>query len=119
MGTQEMAKDTLENMMLRTYAEQGNDKVFKQCIHTYGADPQIDMMIEEMSELTKALLKWRRSRKNVTNLKKTTEDIIDELADVKIMVRQMELLFGCEKEVEERIDFKVEWQKKRLENRGD
>lgn len=44
-------------------------------------------------------------------------DIIDELADVRIMCRQMELLFQAEDEVERRIDFKVDRQIKRLEGK--
>lgn len=47
------------------------------------------MAIEEMSELTKALLKYRRdpgpARKN---------DILEEMADVSIMLNQLALIFG-------------------------
>lgn len=50
-----------------------------------------------------------------TDLCKARTDIIDELADVRIMCRQMELLFQAEDEVERRIDFKVDRQLKRLE----
>lgn len=101
------------------------DEVYRRCISEYGVQPQVDMCIEEMSELTKALLKWRRkfallSGEHVNpvseevNLNKAREDIIDELADVRIMCRQMELLFQMENEVERRIDFKVDRQVKRL-----
>ena len=101
------------------------DKVFKQCIATYGGDAQIDMCLEELSELTKALLKHRRKSalvkgKEVTpvsddiNLDEARAAIIDELADVEIMCRQMELLFQAESEVESRIQFKVDRQIKRL-----
>ena len=37
------------------------DQIFRRCICTYGTNPQIDVAIEEMSELIKALLKWRRA----------------------------------------------------------
>ena len=70
-------------------------------------------MIEEMSELTKALLKWRRAKG--AELTAARGCIIDELADVRIMARQMEILFQAEDEVERRIDFKVQRQSKRLE----
>ena len=84
------------------------------------------MCIEEMSELAKALLKYRRKSalvkgKNVNptseviNLNKSRDDIIDELADVKIMCRQMELLFQVEDAVERRMDFKINRQIGRLE----
>lgn len=92
------------------------DKVFKQCLHTYGADPQIDMTLEEMAELSKALLKNRRSGGSDP---KCRDNIVDELADVRIMVRQMEILFQCEDEVESRIDYKVQRQARRLKERNE
>lgn len=89
------------------------DVVFRRCIYDYGTNPQIDMAIEEMSELTKALLKWRRA--NGAELTAARDCIVDELADVRIMARQMEILFQCEDEVEKQIDFKVQRQTKRLD----
>ena len=102
------------------------DDVLKRCICEYGAPAQVDMCIEEMSELTKALLKYRRksalakgenvnSTSEIINLNKAREDIIDELADVKIMCRQMELLFQVEDVVERRMDFKINRQIGRLD----
>ena len=102
-----------------------NESVYRRCISQYGEQNQVDMCLEEMSELTKALLKYRRklslikgecvnSTSDSTDLKKAREDIIDELADVKIMVRQMEMIFRAEEEVSARIDFKVSRQVKRL-----
>lgn len=92
--------------------EEERDQVFRRCICTYGTNPQIDMAIEEMSELTKALLKWRRA--GGLELTEARRGIVDELADVRIMARQMEILFQCEDEVEKRIDFKVRRQEERL-----
>ena len=89
------------------------DIVFQRCIRTYGNNPQIDVAIEEMSELIKALLKWRRA--DEVSRSAAREGIIDELADVRIMARQMEILFQCEEEVEKRIDFKVQRQVVRLD----
>ena len=101
------------------------DDVFKQCIATYGGDAQIDMCLEELSELAKVLLKYRRKAALVkgeevtpvsdgVNLDKARAAVIDELADVEIMCRQMELLFEAENEVNERIQFKADRQIKRL-----
>lgn len=88
------------------------DAVFRRCICDYGTQAQVDMMIEEMSELTKALLKWRRAKG--AGLFEARNNIIDELADVRIMCRQMEILFQAEDEVEKQIGFKVMRQKNRL-----
>lgn len=91
------------------------DTVLKRCICEYGAPAQVDMCIEEMSELAKALLKYRR--KSGLAKDKSRDDIIDELAGVKIMCRQMELLFQAEDAVERRMDFKINRQIGRLENK--
>lgn len=88
------------------------DQIFRRCICTYGRNPQIDVAIEEMSELIKALLKWRRA--GGAGLTEARVCIVDELADVRIMVRQMEILFQCEDEVEKRIDYKVRRQEERM-----
>lgn len=115
----EEAAERLDNASKR-------DDVLKRCICEYGAPAQVDMCIEEMSELTKALLKYRRksalakgenvnSTSEIINLNKAREDIIDELADVKIMCRQMELVFQVEDVVERRMDFKINRQIGRLE----
>lgn len=53
MKTEEILEELKESM----------DKPLKEFLSEYGADAQVDMAIEEMSELTKAFLKWRRSRK--------------------------------------------------------
>lgn len=96
---------------------EGRDELLMRFINEYGAQPQIDMCIEEMSELTKALLKWRRASGKYLTVER--DNIIAELADVRIMCRQMELLFQAEDEVERCIDFKVDRQKQRLERRRD
>lgn len=66
-----------------------NQKIIEICfkaIEIYGTESQVDKAIEEMSELTKALLKERRcggSRNNVC----------EEIADVFITLLQMMLIF--------------------------
>lgn len=89
------------------------DALMQRIIETYGENAQVDKVIEEMSELTKALLKHRRAPEK--ERAKAMEDIIDELADVRITVREMELLFQCEGAVEERINYKLKRQMRRME----
>ena len=113
-GTVELSEEAVEHIDMLS-GNKERDAVFRRCIRDYGTQPQIDMMIEEMSELTKALLKWRRAEG--AELTAARGCIIDELADVRIMARQMEILFQAEEEVERRIDFKVQRQWKRLEER--
>lgn len=85
-------------------------------LSTYGKEPQVDMTIEECSELQKALLKFRRKNASATKeeLANLREDIVDELADVEIMVEQMKIAYGCNGEVEERVDYKISRQMRRI-----
>lgn len=70
----------------------------------YGKDSQIDVCIEEMSELTKALIKERRTRlynRENAFAKTSKEDIKEELADVLFMCRYLCYIFGfSEQELE-------------------
>ena len=66
-----------------------------RAINTYGEQPQVDVAIEEMSELTKAILKYRRAEnKNKNEAEYLEDDIIEEIADVQIMLDQMRIIFG-------------------------
>lgn len=57
-------------------------------VETYGNDAQEDMAIEECSELVKAILKFRRSDEKTAEMR---EAVIDEIADVQIMLTQLEI----------------------------
>lgn len=74
--------------------------VYEKALQTWGAQAQIMMAIEEMSELTKELCKHGRGRFNV-------EDIADEIADVTIMMEQLRLIFGVNDDVCAHMDYKV------------
>ena len=75
----------------------------------YGLDSQSLIAIEEMSELTKELCKNQRGYDR-------NKDIIEELADVSIMIEQLIALYECEKEVSDMIDYKVNRQLRRMEH---
>lgn len=69
--------------------------ILQAAIDTFGAESQTDMMIEEMSELIKALLKARRSGKRPEDLSFCQlANILEEMADVYIMLNQMALIYG-------------------------
>jgi hypothetical protein len=84
------------------------DDVFLKALHTWGGEAQENMAIEECSELIKAICKIRRG-----NGSEEFKNLIDEIADVTIMMRQMAINVGAE-QVEERIDFKVNRLRERL-----
>lgn len=83
-------------------------EVLKAAISTYGKEAQVDMAIEEMSELIKALLKYRRS-KNTTGIEhwKLRSNIIEEAADVLIMVVQILMMYDKDGECQAEVDYKV------------
>lgn len=85
-------------------------KVLEQAILTYGKDHQLNIAIEEMSELTKEICKHKRGKDN-------RDEIIEEMADVYIMLEQMKMIFIIsEEQINEQIDFKVARLKGRLKN---
>lgn len=75
----------------------------------YGIDSQSLIAIEEMSELTKELCKDQRGYDR-------NKGIIEELADVSIMIEQLIALYDCKKEVSDMIDYKVNRQLRRMEH---
>lgn len=88
-------------------SESENLKIYEKAIETFGQQSQINVAIEEMSELTKELCKLNRGRDNKA-------EILEEIADVYIMLHQLTLIFdnGVEAGVIKNIDEKT----KRLEN---
>ena len=94
-----------------------NPEVLKDAIDRYGAPAQIDMAIEEMSELTKALLKNRRNYAAITadERGRLHEAIIEEAADVIVTVAQVIMIYAEPEEIQNAVDFKIERLRKRLE----
>lgn len=76
--------------------------VYENAIAHYGMRSQIGVAVEEMAELTKELA--RLDRHEGTTLGK----LIDEIADVTIMLEQLRLMFNVNQPVQDRIDYKVE-----------
>ena len=85
----------------------------------YGFKKQSMMMIEECSELQKAICKWHRERGDSLRSESSDcqerTDIIDELSDVIIMAKQLSYLLSAEDEVLEHIEFKLDRQLRRME----
>ena len=60
----------------------------------WGEDAQIRMCIEEMSELTKEILK------NINRKKDNINELIEETADVEIMLEQLKCCYNIKEQVE-------------------
>ena len=83
-------------------------KIYKQAIKTYGEKAQKLMAIEEMSELTKEICKDFRGLLD-------REHLIEELADVLIMLDQMLLMYKVSgEEICQMCERKMERLKERL-----
>ena len=67
-------------------------EILQKAINTYGEQPQVDVAIEEMSELTKALLKYRRNED--MSVDRRLNNILEEIADVQIMLEQLRMIYG-------------------------
>ena len=76
----------------------------------YGTDEQSRQTIEEMGELIVALNKVHRHYSN-----ENIQNVIEELADVPLMVEQMIYLYDCEQEVK---SIKRQKVKRQLERMG-
>lgn len=74
----------------------------------YGCIPQVQKTIEELNELSLELVK-------ILTKVGDKEAIIDEIADVNIMVEQLKILYDISPiEVSDRIDFKLNRQLERI-----
>lgn len=70
--------------------------VLQECVNRYGEKTQLEMVVEECSELILAIQKLKRI-KSAGDYADRTDDIISEVADVLIMLYQCKLIFGEEK----------------------
>ena len=61
----------------------------ERAIEHYGKDMQLNVAIEEFSELIKEICKYKRGEDNLDN-------IIEEMADCYIMLSQLKIIFGIE-----------------------
>lgn len=82
-------------------------EIYRKIIYKFGDTKQIIVAIEELSELQKALCKWLRDDKS------GIDDIVEEIADVRIMIEQLEMIFDCDLLVMEQRHKKLERTEKR------
>lgn len=84
-------------------------QILQKALKTWGTNAQILIAIEEMSELTKALLK------NINRGKDNRDHILEELSDVLITLEQIQMIYGfTQEEINGAICKKMEKISKRL-----
>lgn len=102
----ETLRQANEGLRFNLSAQEGGE-ICRAALETFGKSSQMQVAIEEMSELTKELCKHRRGRDNV-------EAIAEEIADVEIMLRQLVILFDCKETVDKYRRYKLERLAKRI-----
>ena len=81
--------------------------IYKNAVAKWGAEKQMIVAMEEMSELTKELCKIIRGKKDL-------EALAEEIADVTIMLEQLRLIYDLNDKVCAHMDYKV----RRLQSRA-
>ena len=95
MEKQEIYLTELENKQLKI-------------INYYGSDNQIDILLEESAELVQAICKWKRYYKSENSID-SLGLLIEEMADVKNIIQQLELNNEFIKEgIERNIEYKID-----------
>lgn len=86
--------------------EQKEMALYEAAVEKFGEKPQLLVAVEEMSELSKALLKYIRNLEfGHGDAEAILENINEERADVAIMLSQLEVIFGENSEAEaEKLD---------------
>ena len=87
-------------------------KAYTNAYVRYGESHQIVKAIEEMSELQKELCKFICAC--ITDAEIDLDTIIDETADVQIMLEQIQMIFGIDECVEKRMEYKINRLNERL-----
>ena len=70
------------------------ENIYRRALRVWGKEPQMLQVIEEMSELTKEILK------NINRKKDNIAELIEETADVEIMLEQLKCCYNIKDKVE-------------------
>ena len=80
-------------------------------VEHYGKYHQIKKAKEECEELLKEI-------EDALVGEEVIERIVDEIADVEVMINQLKIIFDCFGEVEERIEYKIKRQLERMKTKN-
>ena len=90
--------------------EDDRDKFLAEVIEYYGSNHQLGIAMEELAELIQAISKMMRGEQN-------TDHLIEEIADVEIMIHQLKIIFGIfDYEVDREMDFKIDRLSERMKD---
>ena len=67
--------------------------IYRKAFERFGKFNQITVAIEELSELQKELCKVLRGNMNI-------ENVVEEIADVEIMIEQLRIMFNADRDID-------------------
>lgn len=89
-------------------------QLLERVITANGMNKQLDVAIEELSELIQAICKIKR-RDSLSNESFAVKgNLAEEMADVEIVLAELKLMFDNEDDVKEWKDYKLDRLEKRL-----
>lgn len=90
------------------------NRIFDEAIQTWGVIPQVNVAVEEFSELTKALCKYFYRGKSLDD-----SELIGELADARIMIDQVERILELyvDPDIQSKIEAVIDEKLQRVEER--
>lgn len=91
--------------------QEEKNKILVRAIATYGEESQMNIAIEEMAELTKALCKYKRAQATCEK-DAAIGNIIEEMGDVQIVLDQLKIIF--KNDTKQMQNFKLQRLEKRL-----
>lgn len=77
------------------------EKVYQKALDKYGIKAQMIACIEELAELQVEI------SKKLNNKRSDESYLIDEIADVKIVIEQLIYSYSLEDKVKDRLEFKI------------
>lgn len=95
-------------MSIKDLVKKGNNELYQRCIDKWGIGLQMNMLIEESSELITVISRIMRGRDKILN------NLIEEIADVELLLGQIKYVYNIEEMVLIEKDRKIERLEKRL-----
>jgi NTP pyrophosphatase (non-canonical NTP hydrolase) len=80
-----------------------HEQLYKDAIELWGADIQLFMFFEEVGELMQAISKLKRRALYEDDVSVYNYTVIEEIANVQIMLNQLKIIYGYNKEIEDKM----------------
>ena len=97
----DIVEEILDNCMEITetiYKNLKSKQVIEDMLNKYGEDSQIDVAIEEMSELIKELVKYKRAKIYESENNPRRQFVLEEMGDVFFMMEYLKHIFNISPE---------------------